>query len=340
MKLLFFLITTFVLNIHSAFTYQNLSLDKVNKEITFQNSDIKLAGTLHLPSKTEGPVPAIIALHGAGAPDRNSVLYEHLTERLPEIGIAVLVFDRRGHGDSKGDFQTASFEDLALDAIAAMDRITKFPKIDEKRIGFWGISQGGWLAPLAATLTDNAAFCISVAGPAVTPSEQMLYFTQKTLKSAGFTDKEITRALKIRIQIDEYFRGNIPLNEIQQELKQIKEKDWYKLAYLPQGGKLPKKVTNTKWYHEFDYNPVPALKELEIPTLYIYGDADEAVPVAKSIEIMRKNLTNDQSVSWYIINGANHIISRGKIPELFDDMNPFSIEEYHIIMENWLRLHL
>ena len=69
---------------------------------------------------------------------------------MPEHGIAVLIFDRRGSGASQGDFQTADFEDLAGDVIAAVDYLQSRPDIDKSKIGLHGTSQDAWIAPIAA----------------------------------------------------------------------------------------------------------------------------------------------------------------------------------------------
>lgn len=311
----------------------------LTKEITFDNDGIRLSGTVFIPNDVDHPVPALVALHGSGDPSRDTITFEHLTERLPQMGMAVLVFDRRGGGDSEGDFQSADYYDLASDAISGMEKIADLEEIDPDRIGFWGISQGGWVGPLAATMTEKAAFCISVVGPGVTPSEQMVYTTKKILKNEGFSKDEIEEAVQTRTLIDEYFRGNVEHSELQQEMERVKNEEWYESAYLPSNGEIPEDITDTKWIHEFDYDPVPALKELETPTLYIYGDDDDFVPVAKSIEIMRENLTDDQPVSWYIINGAKHVINRESVNSDEPDP-PFSFPEYHAVQESWLRSQL
>jgi pimeloyl-ACP methyl ester carboxylesterase len=76
---------------------------------------------------------------------RDANLYRHLCEGLPAMGIAVLVYDRRGSGQSSGDLDKADYEALADDAVAGQHSLTKFSRIDPDKIGFWGLSQGGWL---------------------------------------------------------------------------------------------------------------------------------------------------------------------------------------------------
>src|SRR5437660_10449839 len=104
---------------------------------------------------------AIVALHGAGEGTRDSPVYRHLHELLPPAGIGVVTFDRRGEGESTGDATRGRFELQVEDALAVMDGI------DATRVGLWGFSQGGWIAPLAAVTSDEVAFLVLVASTGV-----------------------------------------------------------------------------------------------------------------------------------------------------------------------------
>src|SRR5205085_6667637 len=95
--------------------------------VTFSNDRIQLAGTVTTPRRG-GKHPAIILVHGSGAEDRDDVL--PLAHFLVRRGIAVLGYDKRGVGASTGDWTTASFEDLAGDAIAAFQYLRTRTDID------------------------------------------------------------------------------------------------------------------------------------------------------------------------------------------------------------------
>ena len=112
---------------------------------------------------------ALVALHGARGGTRDTPLYNHLHTLLPPAGIGVVTFDRRGEGESTGDSTRGRLTLQAEDALAVMDAI------GAQRVGLWGFSQGGWIAPLAATASDEVAFLVLIASTGVTPSEQMMY---------------------------------------------------------------------------------------------------------------------------------------------------------------------
>jgi dipeptidyl aminopeptidase/acylaminoacyl peptidase len=119
--------------------------------IAFDSQGARLQGTLFFPSRQQHR-PTVIVLHGASSPSRDLPLYHHLEQMLPPLGIAVFVFDRRGSGASTGGGSTAyDFHVLADDGVAAGKALAGDAHVDAARIGYWGISQGGWLALLAAS---------------------------------------------------------------------------------------------------------------------------------------------------------------------------------------------
>src|SRR6185369_8798398 len=146
----------------------------IAEEIVFTNETVQLAGTLYKP-ETSMAHPALVVLHAASGETREFPFYQHLVTQLPARGIAVLLFDRRGSGRSSGDFETVSFETLATDGSAAVEYLRSRDDIDKGRIGLYGISQGGWIAPLVIGLRSDIAFLIIVSGCGVSPAEQMDY---------------------------------------------------------------------------------------------------------------------------------------------------------------------
>jgi Predicted hydrolase of the alpha/beta superfamily len=80
----------------------------------------------------------------------------------------VLGYDKRGVGESTGDWNAATYEDLAGDAVAAVEYLKTRRDIDAAQIGLLGISQAGWIMPLAAVRSKDVAFLISISGAGVT----------------------------------------------------------------------------------------------------------------------------------------------------------------------------
>src|SRR5207248_3726314 len=104
-------------------------------------------------------------VHASGAEDREYLL--PFARFLIRHGIAVLGYDKRGVGGSTGDWNTASFDDLAGDVVAAFAYLKARTDIDGSQIGLLGWSQAGWVMPLAAVRASDIAFLISISGPGV-----------------------------------------------------------------------------------------------------------------------------------------------------------------------------
>ncbi len=174
--------------------------------IAFRSGDLQMSGSLYLP-EAEEPVPLLVLFHAASGGSSEYPFYGHLKKELPEAGIATFVYDRRGTGNQPGNFTTASFEYLAADGIAAATVLAKHPSIDPHRIGAWGISQGGWVAPLAAAMSDEISFAIAVSGPGVTPARQMAFAAEYHLREAGYDEETVELAMSLRARVDAYYRN-------------------------------------------------------------------------------------------------------------------------------------
>lgn len=125
-----------------------------HEDVQFVNGDVRLAGALISP-KDARRHPAIVLVHGSGAATREWML--PFARFLVRRGLAVLGYDKRGVGGSTGDWNVASFDDLAGDAVAAFAYLKTRNDIDAKRIGLLGVSQAGWVMPIAAVRAPDLA---------------------------------------------------------------------------------------------------------------------------------------------------------------------------------------
>lgn len=206
-----------------------------------------------------GPT-AIVALHGASAGTRDSCrLYAHLHETLPAIGVGVATFDRRGEGASEGAPTRGRFEAQARDALAVA------AALDVERVGLWGLSQGAWVAPLAATHSEDVAFVITIAATGVTPAEQMRYSTRRQLELAGFGPDAVARADALRLAIEGWAHDNGP----PPDLDSAAQEPWFRLAYLPTA--LPasheeRAEAKRSWIAEMDFDPRPIFAGVTVPS--------------------------------------------------------------------------
>ena len=131
-----------------------------SRDAAFNDGAVKLSGELLMP-ESSGRHPAVLFLHGSGPEGRWASRY--LARKFAEQGFVGLVYDKRSVGGSSGDWQSASFEDLADDAAAGVRFLAAQPEVDPTHIGVYGHSQGGTIAPLVAVRAGNLNFVIASA---------------------------------------------------------------------------------------------------------------------------------------------------------------------------------
>ena len=306
----------------------------MKEEITFRNEDLLLKGTLTKPD-IDNPCPVVIVTHTSNHGKRDFGVYQHLTRLLPPRGIAVFLYDRRGSGASTGNFESASFFDLAADTQAAIDHLKSRSDIDSKQIGIWGMSQGGWIAPLTASKSADVSFVIAVSAVGVTPAEQMNYSAEFELCEQGFSDEALKRMLELRRLVDKYYRGKAERSEVQMKLDMFRKEAWFPFAYLDDV--LPEDPTLDKWYQVMDFDPVPIMQKVNVPVLLMFAEHDPWVPITKSIAQWKENGPKDLSI--HQIQDANHFMISIAHAGIHGDQGP-QVEAYANLLMQWLERRL
>ncbi len=301
------------------------------EDVSFRNGSATLAGTLYLPPGT-GPHPAIVAFHPANGGTRDFHAYAPLAKLLPPAGFAVLLYDRRGEGGSTGDPATSTFEDLADDGLAGVSFLRSRPDVDVARIGVWGVSQGGWLGPLAASRSHDVRFVVSVSGPGVSPARQMAYGAQFALESAGESREVVARALDVRAKLDDYYRGRAEKSDVERAIAAIRSEPWFDQVYLPGGGELPDDPAHSRWRVEMDYDPLRALARVDVPILFLFAETDKWVPINESIANIRSATKGHSEVTIRRVPGTDHLMETGPP----GSHGPIS-EAYARELVDWLR---
>ncbi|MFL6005956.1 MAG: alpha/beta hydrolase family protein [Gaiellaceae bacterium] len=149
-------------------------LDVRQFDVRFRSGKATLAGTLSIPPGA-GPHPAAVYVSGSGDTLREEAQW--LQGLFVARGIAVLAYDKRGIGQSGGTYTGSLASDdtirtLAGDAAAAARFLAAQNGIDPKRVGFYGLSQGGWIIPQAAVRASGVvSWAVVESGPTITQGE-------------------------------------------------------------------------------------------------------------------------------------------------------------------------
>jgi pimeloyl-ACP methyl ester carboxylesterase len=268
-------------------------------EMRYQNGDVGLAGVLLMPLE-EGKYPAAILLQGSGTSDRSNAWARSIAETLASQGVAVLLTDKRGSGQSQGNWRTSSFEDLAEDGLAGITR--------QDRLGFIGLSQGGHVAPLAASMGD-VQFVIDMVGGAVPMKDMLFHELEQTYRQFGLDDasieflQEMTRLSFVFIETGEGFDNYLSHRQsVQERFGTQATETW------------PDSEDDdywTLWRYIHDFDPVPYWREVidvrGIPAFIAYGELDEFdnVPVKASVQRLQNELEGD-TLTLRVYAGTGH----------------------------------
>ncbi len=147
-----------------------------NREMKIQNNGVTLAGTLTLPPDDD-PRPLVICIHGSGPLDRDSNtkfqkldVFNTLAENLGSQGISCFRYDKRGIGQSTGDYMSAGHSDFVQDALAITRHFRNSG--DFSHIFLLGHSEGTIIAPQVADQCPVEGMIL--IAPFVTNLEELL----------------------------------------------------------------------------------------------------------------------------------------------------------------------
>lgn len=273
-------------------------------EVAFRVGSVVLSGTLLLPHGA-GAHPGIVFLHGSGPETRWGTSF-FFADRFARSGVAALVFDKRGAGQSTGDWKTITYEELAGDYLEAVRFLQAQSGVNPKQVGIFGHSQGGTISPLIAAQPGAVAFVIAAAaigtGPIYT---QDLYRTHNELEDRGFAEPELSRAMALYSQWINVARTGEGWDELDRAMTEAKNEKWFRALGLPQ----KKDHWLYKWYPPVgNFNPLPLWEQVKVSVLLIYGERDRNTPVAPSLAGIGEALRNAGNTDYtpIIIPGAAH----------------------------------
>jgi hypothetical protein len=249
----------------------------------FKGDGLMLAGRLVLPPG-KGPFPIVVLVHGS---ESTSAIEQNSQQRmLPAQGLGVFVYDKRGSGGSEGKY-TQDFRVLARDAAAAVAEARRLAGGKAGRVGLDGGSQGGWIAPLAASQApvDFVIVRFGLAESALGEDRSQVF---DELTRNGYGPDVLAKARKLTDATDKVIASGFKDGwaEIAEAKRLYGEDVWFKGVEGEFTGQIahnteaevkavgPTLDQGTSW----DYEPVPVLQALKAPQLWILGGADREAP--------------------------------------------------------------
>jgi dienelactone hydrolase len=255
-----------------------------SEEITFQHEGLTFKGTLHLPPG-KGPFPALVYAHGSGPATRH---IGHYPGWFTQQGFAVLAFDKRGAGQSQGDWRTASFHALAGDILAGVAVLKARPDIDANRLGLFGISQGGWVGSLAASKSKDVKFFLGIVGSGVPVWENVAHECTSVMRTLGLTPAQLEEGQAFARKVFRMAAEGATPEAVQAAAAPHQGKPWLQAVWVV--GLPPGNAWWTWWKLNGNIDPMEVLPKVACPVMWVLGDRDSQVPTAQSEPRIREAL--------------------------------------------------
>jgi len=292
------------------------SPDIQREHVFIQSGNIKLEGDLLIPTGGKEKKGAVIFITGS-SPNVYQA-YLGITQKyvqgvfLPR-DMAVLYVNKRGMGESQGNWKHQDFQGRTDDLYAAVQFLKEHEAIDPDRIGIMGHSQGGYIVPITASQHEDVAFFISLVGPTVTVWEQMEDTNENTFRCQGYEGDELKEKVESSMKwarLEANVGKAIPMGEVRFDVG------------------------------IFYYDPHQALQTVKSPGLLVFAENDSMVPADQNLarydEIFNGN--PPENLQTVIISGAYHTFHlMDMCLTSFDDLSAAPLSDELVrVLQDWL----
>lgn len=331
-----------------------------SEDVEYYNADksLKYGATITTP-EGNGPFPAAVLITGSGAQDRNETFFDHkvfavIADHLTRKGFIVLRVDDRGVGKSTGKFAVATTEDFAKDVSSSMDYLLSKTKVDKKKVGLIGHSEGGMIAPMVAMKRKDINFIVLMAGPGVNIIDLMAEQNAAIAKSNGVSEETIKEirplfkeAAATILEASDSINAIKNLTAFTEKWAATKSKEMLKELNFETAKQRINYINEmvkqfqSPWFRYFiRFRPSQYLKQLKCKVLAINGDKDIQVISRQNLPGIEAALKKSKSKVYQIkeLPGLNHLFQSCKqctlneYGELEETISPDVLN----IISNWL----
>lgn len=304
------------------------------EEVAFKNGTVNLAGTLTSP-KGDGPFPAALLISGSGLQDRDQTLFGHkpfwvLADHLTRAGIAVLRVDDPGIGKSTPHPKPPTTADFATDVEAGVDFLKKDDRISS--VGLIGHSEGGAIAAIVASRSNDINFIVLMAAPGVLGAELLRKQNERIFDAVGIAGEHKQTLLTLLDQLFITLASDLADDDLRQQVAEIVRKQ-FEANGIPaaqldetQVRAAVEQVLNPWMRYFLAFNPQPVLKKAKVPVLALNGELDVQVDA-------EQNLT---AIAAALEQGGNPNVTIHRLPKhnhLFQRATTGLVNEYAVIEE-------
>jgi alpha-beta hydrolase superfamily lysophospholipase len=299
----------------------------MESHVSFRSADgaITLAGTLTIPS-TGRDAPAVILVSGTGPMDRDVTFVGHTLFRvtargLARAGIASLRFDKRGVGESEGDFSSARPEDFVADVMGATDFLVDGEGFTREHTGLLGHSEGGFVALTAASKMQRVPFCVILASPLLSGTDNFIRSLALLARGSLNRDTEYDQFVSDLAALLETARSEEALEQDPRALeiaarlapRVFNERTAVILGSTSMSGAEFLKLLSSPCLETcLSWDPSRVVPLLTCPVLVVYASKDVQAPARENLVAAHALLRRLRKTNWEILEMAdmNHAFQR------------------------------
>jgi uncharacterized protein len=283
----------------------------IERETSFVSGEVKLHGKLVMPANGAAKALAVWVEGSNNNPSTDDAVWQY---EMARRGIGVFVYDKRGTGLSGGALSADVYVRAQDTAAAATEAKRLAPGV--RRVGVIGGSQGGWVAPLTATLTP-LDFVIPAFALAESPIAQDQALVRLQLRQAGFDDATLAAAAELtaitaRIVVSNADEDFAALEAFKAKhagaawLKAIQPRSYTGLFMMFPTAQIKAVGPAMAQGMRFDYDPRPVIEKIASRQLWLLAGADTQAPSAKTQAILRDIQTKRRDLAVVVFAKADH----------------------------------
>jgi hypothetical protein len=284
------------------------------EKISIRSEGYLITGWLYLPLGDK-KCPLIILTNGGGNIVRAIRSFsDFMAPILAHCGYAAYVHDKRGTGESEGDYVRTTYDDYITDAGNCAIYLSKHKRINSEKIGVMGASEGGRVAVIAASRFPVFSFVISQAGTVVSAVDDRMNAQINGMIDQGtITDSIAALVSPVWRRSFEAWAGNDPEEHVKvdEEIRQLR--NTYPRNFIPftkgEMDSIPEFEIILPTWNSLGADYMTGMEHFKKKWLAIFGAVDRVVPTDESVRNIDHfmKLSGNQNCNVAVIPNMGHV---------------------------------
>lgn len=261
------------------------------RELSIDADGVELGGTLTVPAESNGPVPGVVLVQGAGIFTRDvefgpNKFHRDLATGLASMGIASYRFDRRPHATSLPPAQRDIDALFVDDAVTACEALADHEAVDTDRINVAGHSVGGEVAPRIAAHYEQLDGIVLLDASSLSPGQRASMSREALQDADWYTEKE-----------KQFIESK------QQAKEQLSETDFDDEARNVAGR------SGAYWNSLLEYDPLDTATNVSTD-IFVIQNGRTLAPATSSFELWQETLDGSRA-QFQLFESHNHYHQSG-----------------------------